>query len=295
MATSPSSISKCNPKLMPASERANRCGLRRTAEQICPEAAPAPPIRTAAPARSNAPAEAESATDRGLRIVRREMRCRQAATESNQHRRPQQTDRGNPRNPATRRQPETPAQHAVGDQDERAARQPRLALRREYDAQESFLVLEIPDQQHRGEHGEQQGNVARAQCRACDRPTIFPAPSRLPAPPAHPNRSTSSSNRPEPAIPRAARARRRRPPAHSLAARDYPADTDRAAAVHALIALRPHVNRFVARRRGHDRAFVGVDVIELGLRSLLGLAHAHRFARHQLRRFRSSDRSDLRR
>jgi len=41
----------------------------------------------------------------------------------------------------------------------------------------------------------------------------------------------------------------------------------------------------MARRRRHNRAFVAVDVIQLGLSSLLRLAHPHRFARHQLRRF----------
>src|SRR5208282_5427967 len=40
----------------------------------------------------------------------------------------------------------------------------------------------------------------------------------------------------------------------------------------------------MTRRRGHDRALIAVDVVKLGLSSLLRLAHAHRFPRHQLRR-----------
>ena len=39
----------------------------------------------------------------------------------------------------------------------------------------------------------------------------------------------------------------------------------------------------MARRRWNDRALIGIDVVELGLSSLLGLAHTHRFARRQLR------------
>src|SRR3977135_88516 len=39
------------------------------------------------------------------------------------------------------------------------------------------------------------------------------------------------------------------------------------------------------RRRRHDRALVAINVVELGLSSLLGLAHPHRFSRHQLRHF----------
>src|SRR5208282_6582894 len=62
----------------------------------------------------------------------------------------------------------------------------------------------------------------------------------------------------------------------------------RAAAKHSRIALRPHVNRLVARRRGNDRALIGIDVVELGLSSLLGLAHAHRLPRYQLRRLACS-------
>ncbi len=41
----------------------------------------------------------------------------------------------------------------------------------------------------------------------------------------------------------------------------------------------------MARGGGNDRALVGVDVIELGLSSLLRLAHADRLARDELRRF----------
>src|SRR6266849_1707592 len=39
------------------------------------------------------------------------------------------------------------------------------------------------------------------------------------------------------------------------------------------------------RRRRHNRALIAIDVVELGLSSLLGLAHAHRFPRHQLPHF----------
>src|ERR1700675_42285 len=41
----------------------------------------------------------------------------------------------------------------------------------------------------------------------------------------------------------------------------------------------------MSRRRRHIRTFIAVDVVKLGLSSLLGLAHAHRFPRHQLRCF----------
>src|SRR5437660_11051385 len=41
----------------------------------------------------------------------------------------------------------------------------------------------------------------------------------------------------------------------------------------------------MARRRRYNRTFIAINVVELGLSSLLGLAHAHRFPRHQLRHF----------
>ena len=60
---------------------------------------------------------------------------------------------------------------------------------------------------------------------------------------------------------------------------------ERATAVNILISFGPHVDRLMARRRRHDRAFVSVDVIELGPRALLGLADTHRFARQELSDF----------
>ena len=53
--------------------------------------------------------------------------------------------------------------------------------------------------------------------------------------------------------------------------------------MNALVALRPHINRFVAGRGGYDCAFVGVDVVQLGPCALLRFAHAHGFARQELR------------
>ena len=83
-------------------------------------------------------------------------------------------------------------------------------------------------------------------------------------------------------MPTAAHEKRHTPPTHFSAAEDCPAD--RALRRHAaLIALRPHVNRFMPRRRGHDRALIRINVIELGPRALLRLAHSHRLARQQLR------------
>src|SRR5579859_86271 len=51
----------------------------------------------------------------------------------------------------------------------------------------------------------------------------------------------------------------------------------------AFVALRPHVNGFVARSGRNDRALVTVNVIKLGPRSLLRLAHPHRLSGQQLR------------
>src|SRR5260370_36108816 len=56
-----------------------------------------------------------------------------------------------------------------------------------------------------------------------------------------------------------------------------------AATTHSRIPLRPHVNRLMPRHRWHNRALIAIDVVELGLSSLLRLADAHRFPRHQLR------------
>jgi hypothetical protein len=67
--------------------------------------------------------------------------------------------------------------------------------------------------------------------------------------------------------------------------RTLPARPFAITAKHRGIPLRPHINRLMARRRGHNRAFIAIDVVELGLSSLLRLAHAHRFPRHQLCHF----------
>ena len=108
---------------------------------------PAQPLRTAAPAQSGEPAAAVSATDRGLRIVQKEMRCRRRRG-IRRARSATAAHASSGRNPA-RAQPEHSSQSAVGDEDERSARQPRLALRREDNPQEALLVFQIPDQQTR--------------------------------------------------------------------------------------------------------------------------------------------------
>ena len=76
---------------------------------------------------------------------------------SGQHGGPQQKP-CNDRKSRRRAQPEHATQPAVSNQYERAPRQPRFTLRREHHPQESFFVIEIPNQQHRGERREQERN-----------------------------------------------------------------------------------------------------------------------------------------
>src|ERR1700683_471232 len=76
---------------------------------------------------------------------------------SKQYGRPQQ-DRCHTGKPGKAGQPEYAAERAVGDQDESAPRQPRFTLRRENDPQESFFVVEIPNQQQRRQSREQERN-----------------------------------------------------------------------------------------------------------------------------------------
>lgn len=58
-----------------------------------------------------------------------------------------------------------------------------------------------------------------------------------------------------------------------------------ASPVNGAIPLGPHVERFVPRRGGNDGALVGVNVVQLWLSSLLGLANPNRLSRYQLRDF----------
>ena len=166
-----------------------------------------------------------------------------------------------------------PEHGSVRGDDVGAAGEPRPPLRLRERPEEPAGLPQVRDQQ---EAGDARGRRARRATAAAGGAWRGEPAARAGTRNGRP-RSTSSRGTPRPSSPRSSGAARA--PRRCGAARPPPRS---GASGRGLRGLRPHVVGRRRRRRGHEGRRVALDVEDLGPRPLLGLAHLHGDAAHQV-------------